>query len=76
MQIGQLYSCKWTTSIHSDIERGWDMLLFLGIEPVYCDKDKGDLYLFYDILRGSKCVLDEGLIKNCKEITKEDSCTQ
>ena len=71
MQVGQIYSCKWTTSIHSIKERGWDMLMFLGIEPVYHDKDKGDLYLFYDILRGSKCVLDEGIIKHCKEITSE-----
>jgi len=71
MQVGSIYSCKWTTSIHSNIERGWDMLMFLGNEPVYHDKDKGDLYLFYDILRGSKCVLDEGLIKHCKEINLE-----
>ena len=65
MQIGLLYSCKWTTSLHSDIERGWDMLMFLGA--------KGSrYYYFYDILRGSKCVLDEGIIKHCKEITLEE----
>jgi hypothetical protein len=66
MQVGQLYSCKWT--MHSDIERGWDMLMFLRLDRHY--------YHFYDILRGSKCVLDEGLIKHCKEITTEEKCTK
>ena len=69
MKVGSLYSCKWATSLHSNAERGWDMLMFLGT--------KGSRYYhFYDILRGSKCVLDEGLIKHCQEITLEEQCTQ
>ena len=69
MQVGQLYSCKWTSSPISTIERGWDMLMFLGT--------KGSRYYhFYDIMRGSKCVLDGGIIKHCKEITLEEQCTQ
>tara|TARA_R100000030_G_scaffold93377_1_gene79466 strand:+ start:832 stop:1032 length:201 start_codon:yes stop_codon:yes gene_type:complete len=64
MKVGLLYSCKWATSLHSDIKRGWDLLMFLGT--------KGSRYYeFYDVLRGSKCVLDEGIIKHCKEITTE-----
>ena len=73
MQVGSLYSCKWTSATHYQdftIERGWDMLMFLGV------KQENRYYLFYDILRGSKCVLDEGLIKHCKELNKEEQCTQ
>jgi hypothetical protein len=72
MQVGQLYSCKWRNrSYNTDClyeERGWDMLMFLRLDRHY--------YHFYDILRGSKCVLDEGLIKHCKEITTEEKCTK
>ena len=66
MQIGQLYSCKWgTLTAKGTSVRGWDMLMFLGM--------KGSRYYqFYDILRGSKCVLDEGIIKHCKEINLEE----
>ena len=68
MKIGKLYSCKWTP-FHSSKERGWGMLMFLGA--------KGSRYYeFYDILRGSKCVLDKGITKHCKEITTEEQCTQ
>ena len=68
MKVGSLYSCKWKPFHHSK-ERGWDMLMFLGM--------KGSRYYhFYDILLSSKCVLDEGLIKYCKQITKEEKCTQ
>ena len=31
MKIGKLYSCKWTP-FHSSKERGWDMLMFLGVD--------------------------------------------
>ena len=67
MQVGQLYSCKWNINRVSS-DRGWDMLMFLGM--------KGTEYLFYDILASTKCMLAEGLIKHCKEITLEEQCTQ
>ena len=68
MQVGTLYSCKWTTT-HSDRERGWDLLLFLGMHM-------SRYYHFYDMVQGEKRILDEGIIKHCKEITKETTCTQ
>ena len=72
MQVGQIYSCKWKNRTHNtdrpNVERGWDMLMFLGM--------KGNDYLFYDILASTKCMLAEGLIKHCKEITLEEQCTQ
>ena len=69
MQIGSLYSCKWTTSHHSTTERGWDLLLFLGTQGTR-------YYHFYDMVQGEKRIFDEGIIKHCKEITKETTCTQ
>ena len=70
MQVGQIYSCKWGTMTPNGTSvRGWDMLMFLGTK-------ESRYYHFYDILRGSKCVLDEGIIKHCKEITLEEQCTQ
>ena len=69
MKVGQIYSCKWVTHPPKDTSvRGWDMLMFLGM--------KGTGYLFYDILASTKCMLAEGLIKHCKEITLEEQCTQ
>ena len=71
MQVGQIYSCKWGTMTPNGTSvRGWDMLMFLGV------KQENRYYVFYDILRGSKCVLDEGLIRHCKELDKEEQCTQ
>ena len=70
MQVGKLYSCKWTP-FHSESKRGWDMLMFLGVET-----ERRDRYVFYDMIHGAKRRLSEGLIINCKEITKETSCTQ
>ena len=71
MQVGSLYSCKWTSSPISTIERGWDMLMFLGV-----DTERRNRYMFYDLIHGAKRRLGEGLIIHCKELTKEDSCTQ
>lgn len=70
MKVGQIYNCKWATISHSNgtSVRGWDMLMFLGM--------KRDGYLFYDILAGTKCLLADGLIRHCKEITLEEKCTQ
>ncbi len=68
MEVGKLYSCKWKVWAIKG-ERGWDMLMFLGM--------KGSrYYLFYDVLRGQKCVLDDGIIRHCKEINLEEQCTQ
>ena len=74
MQVGSLYSCKWTSATHYQdftIERGWDMLMFLGV-----DTERRDRYVFYDLIHGARRHLSEGLTVHCKEITKEDSCTQ
>ena len=68
MQIGSLYSCKWTSSPISTIERGWDILMFLGV-----DTEKQNCYMFYDLIHGARRHLSEGLIKHCKEINKEES---
>jgi len=70
MQIGQLYSCKWS-SCRGGRVRGWEMLLFLGNKS-----DDDSRYLFYDVLKGNKCMLVEGLIRHCKEINLEEQCTQ
>ena len=67
MQIGQLYSCRWTP-FHSNDERGWDMLMFLGV-----DTDKQNSYVFYDLIHGARRHLSEGLIRHCKEINREES---
>lgn len=75
MQVGQLYSCQWRNRSHNtncpNEIRGWDVLLFLG-------KKNGDetLYRFLDMLSGTECVMVEGLAKHCKELNKEEKCTQ
>ena len=75
MKIGELYSCKWKNRTHNtdrpNVERGWDMLLFLG-------QMNGDesLYRFLDMLSGTECVLVKALVRHCKEITSEEQCTQ
>ena len=71
MQVGSLYSCKWTSksrAFHRQ-ERGWDLLLFLRAEGTR-------YYHFYDLVHGEKRILDQGIAKYCKEITKETTCTQ
>ena len=70
MQVGSLYSCKWTP-FHSNDERGWDMLMFLGV-----DTDKQNGYVFFDLIHGARRHLSEGLIRHCKEINKETTCTR
>jgi hypothetical protein len=74
MQVGSLYSCKWIYPLDSKIERGWGMLLYLGIEPVYVDEKGNDLYLFFDVLGCVQFTLDAHILQHCKEITKENSC--
>ncbi len=70
MKIGKLYSCKWTP-FHSSKERGWDMLMFLGV-----DTERRNRYVFYDLIHGARRHLSEGLTTHCKEITTEEQCTQ
>ena len=77
MQVGSLYSCKWTSSPISTIERGWDMLMFLGTQTIHrSDGEVVTNYRFYDVFMGEARILDKGLVRHCKELTKEDSCTQ
>jgi hypothetical protein len=76
MEIGKLYSCKWKVWAIKD-DRGWDMLMFLGIDPIHrSDGVVVTNYRFYDVLTGETRILDRGLIRHCKEITKETACTQ
>ena len=73
MQVGQLYSCKWTVPFHSKIERGWDMLMLIRVD--YVDDEVGR-YVFYDVIQGVKRSISRNLARHCKEITKETTCTQ
>jgi len=53
--------------------QGWDMLLFLRTETI--DRKDGVIvtnYRFYDILMGKERLLDEGLVKFCKEVILEE----
>ena len=72
MQVGKLYSCKWSP-FHSNEERGWDLLMLIQIDYV------GDVvgrYVFYDLIHGAKRNLSRSIAEYCKEITKETTCTQ
>ena len=73
MQIGQIYSCKWTISIHSDIERGWDMLMLIRVDYVDVVPVR---YVFYDLIHDVERNIGRKLARHCKEITKETICTQ
>ena len=72
MQAGLIYSCKWQHQWVKQIQ-GWDMLLFLRTETI--DRKDGVIvtnYRFYDMLMGKERLLDEGLIKFCKELNLEE----
>ena len=73
MQIGSLYSCKWTTSPYSTIERGWDMLMLIRIHYV---NDVVGRYVFYDLIHDVERNIGQKLARHCKEITKETICTR
>lgn len=73
MQVGQLYSCKWTSSPISKIERGWDMLMLIRVHYIDVVPVR---YVFYDLIHDVERNIGRKLAKHCKEITKEDSCTQ
>ena len=72
MTAGLIYSCKWQHQWMKQIQ-GWDMLLFLRTETI--DRKDGVIvtnYRFYDILMGKERLLDEGLVKFCKELNLEE----
>ena len=73
MEVGKLYSCKWTVSSHPKIERGWDMLMLIGINIVDA---KPSRYVFYDVIHGVNRNVGRKLAWHCKEITKETICTR
>lgn len=73
MQVGQLYSCKWTVSCQPKIERGWDLLMLIDVD--YVDA-KPCRYVFHDLVHGVKRHIGRKLAMHCKEITKETTCTR
>ena len=73
MTAGLIYSCKWRHGFGSRTYCGWDMLLFLGIETIKHSHDEYVTnYRFLDILQGEERLLDETLIKYCKELFLEE----
>jgi hypothetical protein len=73
MTVGQLYSCKWRTNQwnhnNSSWDRGWDLLIFLGIETI--NRDDGVVinnYRFHDIIMNRSVLMDRTLVYRCKEI--------
>jgi len=78
MTAGLLYKCKWRTNQwnydNDSWDRGWDMLLFIGEEPIY--RDDGSFafhnYRFHDVINNKSVLMDKGLIKHCEEIKGEN----
>jgi len=77
MTPGLLYSCQWRTNQwnhdNNSWDRGWDMLLFIGIETI--NRDDGVVinnYRFHDIIKNESFLMDQSLAYKCKEI-KGDS---
>lgn len=73
MTAGLLYSCKWRTNRWRKRDHGWDMLMFLRTETI--NRADGVVitnYRFYDIASGEERLLDEGLIRYCKELNLEE----
>ena len=73
VQVGSLYSCKWTSSPISTIERGWDMLMLIRVH--YIDVVPAR-YVFYDLIHDVERNIGRKLARHCKEITKETICTR
>jgi hypothetical protein len=67
MTPGLLYKCKWNTDQWwSNRDRGWDMLMFLGIETI--KRDDGvviENYRFMDMLTGELPLFDHSLALKC-----------
>ena len=74
MTAGLIYSCKWMHGFGNPTYCGWEMLMFLGTRTI--NRSDGITitnYRFYDILQGETRLLDETLIKYCKEINLEET---
>ena len=72
MTAGLIYSCKWRYGFGSRTYCGWDMLMFLREEYVYTGDTLITNYRFLDILQGEERLLDEGLVRYCKELNSEE----
>ena len=73
MTAGLIYSCKRRYGHGKRSCCGWEMLMFLGTRTI--NRSDGVTitnYRFYDILQGETRLLDEGLVKYCKEINLEE----
>ena len=74
MTAGLLYKCRWQTNQwnydNNSWDRGWDLLLFIGEEPIY--RNDGAFlfynYRFHDLINNKSILLDKGLIRHCEEI--------
>ena len=73
MTAGLIYSCKWRHGFGSRVYCGWEMLMFLREEYVYSGDEIITNYRFHDILQGETRLLDESLIKYCKELYSEEA---
>ena len=77
MTAGLLYKCRWRTNQwnyeNNSWDRGWDMLLFMGIETIHRE-DGVDIhnYRFHDIIKNETILMAKGLTRHCEEI-KGDS---
>ena len=77
MTAGLLYSCLWQcntwNTARNSWTRGWDMLLFIGVETIHRE-DGVDIhnYRFHDIIKNETVLMDKGLTRHCEEI-KGDS---
>lgn len=72
MTAGLIYSCKWRHGFGSRTYCGWDMLLFIRKEYTYSGGKLLTNYRFHDMLQGETRLLDEGLVKHCKELFLEE----
>jgi len=76
MTAGLIYSCKWRNTWSGYGKRtycGWDMLMFLRTETFICSVGVVVTnYRFHDIMTGETRLLDESLIKYCKELDLEE----
>ncbi len=73
MTAGLIYSCKWRHGFGSRTYCGWEMLMFLRKETIKHSHDEYVTnYRFLDILQGEERLLDETMIKYCKELFLEE----
>ena len=77
MTAGSLYSCLWQNNkwntVRNSWTRGWDILLFIGVETI--NRDDGVVinnYRFHDLIKNKSVLMDIGLTRHCKEIKGEN----